>query len=47
MFSEIKNKEVINQILMKLGQMDTKISSIDKVLKDMQKSDKTAENKTK
>jgi hypothetical protein len=47
MFSEIKNKEVINQILMKLGQMDTKISSIDKVLKDMQKSAKTAENKTK
>lgn len=45
MFKDIKNKEILNQILSKLAQIDTKVSSVDKLLKEKPKSVKETENK--
>jgi hypothetical protein len=47
MFEEIKTKELFNQILGKLAQLDTKLSNIDKLLKEKQKPVKSEENKAK
>lgn len=47
MFQEIKNKEMLQQILSKLGQIDTKLSNMDKLLKERQKAVRTTENKAK
>lgn len=47
MFEKIKQQETINLIIVKLAQIDTKLNSIDKLLKDMQKSVKNANNKPK
>lgn len=47
MFEKIKQQETIELIVAKLAQIDTKLNSIDKLLKDMQKSVKNADNKPK
>ena len=47
MFEKIKQQETINLIIVKLAQIDTKLNSIDKLLKDMQKSVKNTDNKVK
>ena len=47
MFEKIKQQETIDLIIAKLAQIDTKLNSIDKLLKDMQKSVKSADNKPK
>lgn len=47
MFREIKNKEILEQIFLKLNQIEEKITSIDKALKDKVKTNKVEDTKIK
>ena len=47
MFKELKNKESMEIILSKLIQIDSKLSSIDKLIREKQKSVRDTENKAK
>lgn len=47
MFKDLKNREILAEILQKLAVIDTKITSLDKTIKDRQKQAKTSENQQK
>lgn len=47
MFKDIKNREILTEILLKLNEIDNKISILDKHIRDKQKSVKSGENQVK
>ena len=47
MFNEIKTQEKLNEILKKIAEIDTKVSLVDKLIREKQKTQKTEENKAK
>ena len=47
MEKEIKQEELINIIILKLSEINTKLNNMDKLLRNMQKSVLKADNKVK
>ena len=47
MFEELKRKEQVAEILSKLAQIDTKLSSIDKLLRERHRPVRDAETEAK